>query len=276
LGLGGTVSNCRLCADEVRAVFADLAAQPPLQTWIQPNPLLSSMWEAGKPAGVWTNPRISHILNLECGLDKVWSQRLTHQTRTNLRKADQCDLCMESDSTGKLIPVYYEIFMSWAVRRGRERHLPAWVSRLSNSRRDPLERFQRIARTFGDACRVYVARCGGEPVAAAILLLYRENAFAYRATSIKDKANPLRANDMLQWQMIEAASQAGCRWLHMGESGGVPSLMHFKGRFGAEPVAFSDYCIERLPVEAARKSVYGMVKQVEAVMIHQTQIDASK
>ena len=45
-----------------------------------------------------------------------------------------------------------------------------------------------------------------------------------------------------------AACEAGCRYYHMGESGGAGSLIHFKARYGAIEYSSSEYLIERIPV----------------------------
>ncbi|HEY3344209.1 MAG TPA: GNAT family N-acetyltransferase [Anaerolineaceae bacterium] len=262
-GLGGLVADSPLHSDTVRCVFDDLSHQAVLQTVITPSPLLAPVWESGRPEGVLCNPRLTHILDLEGGFEEVWSGRFLSTTRTAIRKAERSNLDVEWDSTGKFLPVFFEIFMDWAVRRGRERHLPSWLVRWSNARRDPLERFELIARTLGEACRVYVARVNHEPVAATVFLIYGEHAFYYRGTSLREKANPVRANDMLQCVMIQAACQAGCRYYHMGESGGVESLMRFKTGFGAVAYSVSGYSIERLPLTNVSKGMEGILKRVE-------------
>jgi hypothetical protein len=48
----------------------------------------------------------------------------------------------------------------------------------------------------------------------------------------------------------------------MGESGGSASLAQFKTRFGARPVPYADYHLERLPLTAADRHVRTAVKRV--------------
>jgi lipid II:glycine glycyltransferase (peptidoglycan interpeptide bridge formation enzyme) len=151
------------------------------------------------------------------------------------------------------------------------RSLPAWFVRWSNARRDPLDKFRKIAELFGEACRVYVAWVGQEPVASAVFLMYKDHAFYYRGTSIREKANPVRANDLLQCMMIQAACQAGCRYYHLGESGGVESLMRFKSGFGAVALPVMGYAIERLPMTAAAQGVERILKRVEQRLLGHTE-----
>jgi hypothetical protein len=267
-GQGGLLSNGPLNREDIHIVYEDLARQPVLRTLMHPNPLQASTWDLGMPPGLSTVSRISHILDLEGGFDQVWSKMFHSKTRTAIRKAEHSSLTVDWDSTGKYIPVFYEMFLRWAERRGQERHLPARIARWTNQRREPLERFEMIANALGEVCRVYVAWLDGQPVAASILLIFKQNAVAYRSTSIKELAHPVRANDMLQSVMIQEACRVGCRYYHRGESGGVASLMQFKSGFGATPVPFKDYSIERFPVTGVTQKVNGLMKLIEHQLMH--------
>jgi hypothetical protein len=267
-GQGGLLANKALTPEDIQMVYDDLAGQPVMRTLISPNPLLADVWEQGMPTGVPSIPRISHILDLEGGFEKVWSERIESKTRTAIRKAERSDLTVDWDASGKYIPIFYDMFMQWAERRGRERRIPARVARWSNRQRDPLQRFESIARHLGDACRVYVAWLDGQSVAASILLIHGQNAFTYRSTSIRELAHPVRANDLVQSQMIQDACSIGCRYLYRGESGGVASLMRYKSGLGAKPVAFKDYSIERLPITAASRQLNRLMKLGERLLIH--------
>jgi hypothetical protein len=266
-GSGGAISSVGLRAEDIRATFSDLRSQPALQTILQPNPLLSSIWEAAAPVDIPRDVRITHILDLKGGFDTVWNHRFQSTTRTAIRKAERSALTVEWDTSGKLIPVYFDMFMAWAVRRGHDRHLPGWFARWTNARRDTRERFERIAQFFDSASRIYVAYLGHEPVAATVFLIYKDHAFYYRGTSIREKANPVRANDLLQCMMIQEACRAGCRYFHMGESGGVESLMRFKTGFGAVPTPIHGYSIEHLPLTRISLQVNKLVKLVEGQLL---------
>jgi hypothetical protein len=62
--------------------------------------------------------------------------------------------------------------------------------------------------------------------------------------------------------MIEAACQAGCRHYHMGESGEVESLKHFKSRFGAVEQAFPTCFRELIPVTSTRKRLSELTRRL--------------
>jgi len=133
-----------------------------------------------------------------------------------------------------------------------------WLGRL----REPYDRFHGVARELGNGFQVWVARKDGQAVAAAVLLIHGKNASYWRSASIKEMAGPTRANDLLQLRMIEAACQAGCRHYHMGESGEVESLKHFKSRFGAVEQAFPTCFRELIPVTSTRKRLSELTRRL--------------
>ncbi len=116
--------------------------------------------------------------------------------------------------------------------------------RLRAAQAEPRAKYQAVAARLGRACRVYIARAGGVPVAALILLVHGEHAFYWRGYSDKERAAPSRANDLLHRLAIERAVQEGCRFYDMGESGGVSSLIAFKERLGATPRRHPQYTFD--------------------------------
>ena len=272
-GLGGAITEGDFTGEEAQITYADLARQPVIQTGVHPSPLQTGAWEAAIPRGVPSAELLEHVLDLEGGFSAVWEKRFQSTTRTAIRKAEHSNLVVKAENSGELNRIFYEMFMDWSIRRGRERHLPAWLARLTNQRRDPLERFDRISKHLGQAYRVFVAFREGTPVAAAIYLTFGENAFYYRGTSRRELAHPVRANDLLQCLMIQAASDAGCRYYHMGESGGVGSLMRFKAGFGAVPTPFREYSIERLPITRAQAQKERLIKTMETLLLSRNNND---
>jgi hypothetical protein len=262
-GLGGVISSTPLESDQIRVVFTDLARQPVLRTLVRPNPLLSGLWEDARPDGVTALELTSHILDLQGGFDIVWKKRFHHPIRTSIHKAERSNLTVKVDSTGELLPTYYQLFMEWCARRGRERNLPAWLVQWTNRRRDPLERLHRIIVSLDGAGQVYIAYLDGKPVAGAIFLMQNRHAIYLRGTSLRSEAGPVRANDYLQYLMIRAACDADCQFYHMGTSAGIQSLMAFKHGFGAEPTPLFNYSIERLPVARFGELRKNMLRLVE-------------
>jgi hypothetical protein len=245
-GTGGLVVPSGAQPGDVAAVWDLLARERPGQVEIRPHWSAALAWRAvTPPGGVAVTEHTSHVLDLDGGWKRVWADRLANMTRRNIRKAERSGLDVEQDSSGQLVDEFYGLYLGWVARRARERHLPVPVMRLRAARAEPLAKYRTVAARLGKACRVFVARSGGEPVAGLILLTHGEHGFYWRGYSDKQRAAGSRANDLLERLAIERAVQEGCRFYDMGESGGVGSLISFKERFGATPRRHPQYTLSR-------------------------------
>jgi hypothetical protein len=260
-GIGGLVASGPIEADDVAAVFADLAGRAVLRTSLRPNPLDAEVWAAARPPGVIAVPRLAHILDLDGGFERVWAKRFASETRTAVRKAERSGLVVECDTSGKLVPVFYDLFRLSIDRWARQQHEPRPLARWRGRRRDPLCKFQLVAQALGAACRLWVAWRDGRP-AAAILVLQGANASYTRGVMDKELAGPSQANVLLHRLAIEEACRAGCRYYHMGESGPSVSLAQFKRRFGANAHGYAEYRLERLPITRVDAHLRGLVKRL--------------
>jgi hypothetical protein len=165
-----------------------------------------------------------------------------------VRKAERSGLSVERETTGRLIPHFYQLYLDWTERRARESGIPRRVASLLAKHREPLKKFQAVAAIPGDGCRVWLARRDREPIASIITLVHGRHAIYWRGYSNKAAAGPSAANSLLQRLAIEDACDAGCRFYSMGESGGVSSLERSKQAFGATPRRGVEVRIERLPI----------------------------
>lgn len=260
-GFGGLVSDHPVNSEEMSMIFADLAEQSPMLTWIRPNPLESNLWDAAMTEGVVRIPRRAHVLGLEGGFDEVWSTRFSSAARRNVRKAERAGLVVACDTSGKLVPVFHHLLRMSFDRWARQQHEPVFLSRWRGGRRDPLKKFQTIAEKLGDACRIWVAWINGKP-AAAILVLQTQNAHYTRGAMNVELAGQTWANYLLHKLAIEDACNSGCSYYHMGESGTSEGLSFFKSRFGAVPHEYAEYRLERLPITAIDNRMRGIVKRV--------------
>ncbi len=260
-GIGGLVARGTIHAEEVAAVFADLAGRSVPRTSIRPNPRAGETWAAAAPPGIVKVPRLAHVLDLEGGFERVWTKRFRSTARRNVRKAERAGLVVECDTSGKLVPVFYDLLRRSFDRWARQQHEPRPLARWRGRRRDPLRKFQVIARMLGEACRIWVAWLDGQ-AAAAIIVLQDANASYIRGAMDKELAGPTRANYVLHRLAIEDACRAGCRYYHMGESGESASLAYFKSRFGATAYPYAEYRLERLPITSVDDRLRGLVKRL--------------
>ena len=260
-GMGGLVSQQPVRPRHTDAVFEDLAMQREVQASIYPDPLQGEVWSAGRSKQAIAIPRLSHVLSLEGGFDAVWKQRFSRETRNHVRKAERSGVSVECDSSGKLIPVFYELFRLSIDRWARQQHEPAPMARWRANRRDPLRKFDYIARAMGDACKVRIAYREGVP-AAGIVVLQGANANYMWGAMNKDVVGTTHANELLHTHAIEDACRVGGLHYHMGESGASKPLAHFKERFGARPYSYSEYRLERLPITHADHVIRGFGKRL--------------
>jgi len=259
-GMGGVVGSGAMDPDAIADIFQYLSTQPAIRASIRPNPRAAEAWAAACPPGAVTIPRRAHVLDLEGGFDKVWSRRFTGVARTAVRKAERSGLVVERDTTGRLLPVFYELFQQSIDRWAGLQHEPRALAHWRAQRRDPFQKLQTMARWLGDACRVWVAWSDGRP-AASIVVLQGPNADYIRGAMDKQLAGPTRANYLLHRLAIEEACRDGCRMYHMGESGESPTLGQFKSRFGAEALPYAEYRLERIPLTSIEQSLRGLVKR---------------
>ena len=263
-GSGGVLARHEPSVEELRALFAELAKEPFLSLSISPNPRRNSLWREAQPAEstrFTAIPRRAHVLDLTGGFDTVWKERFLSKTRNKVRKAQKLGVEIECDSSGKLIPIFYDLLRRSVDRWAQQQNEPKWLSQQRTTWRDPLSKFEHMARILGDACRVRVAWHEGKPVAATIVLLGANNADYTRGAMDKELAGPLNANDLLQSVAIQEACEVGCRTYHLGESAWSQNLSNFKERFGAEAYEYNEYRLERLPLSKVDQTLRGVVKR---------------
>ena len=258
-GMGGLVCESPPSPADLAAVAEDVKTMGAVSTRIRPNPLHADRWAGLRGTGVSEIPRLAHVIDLDGGAAGVW-ERMGKKARQGVRRGERSGLEIECDTTGRLVPVFYDLLMQSIERWAAHQHEPVALARWRAQRRDPLEKFQRLARVLGDRMRVWVAWKDGEPAASTVVLV-GANANDTRGAMNKELAAPTNANDVLQWRAIEDACEAGCRHYHLGESGESRSLAHFKEKFTARPVAYTEYVIERLPLHRADKAARGAVKR---------------
>jgi Acetyltransferase (GNAT) domain len=265
-GAGGMVGE-EIDARVVAAVVADVSRSSSWRVRIRPNPLQAALYLAAVPDRAVVIRRRAHVLDLPNKSREVWDRQLSSACRRSIRKAEQAGLEVETDSTGRLAPVFHDLFTRSIDRWAGQQHEPRFLARLRAAKRDPLSKWETIARSLAGACHFWVARHRGVAV-AAIVVLRGANAHYTRGAMDKELAGPLRANHLLMWCAIQDAIDHGCHAFHMGESGASAGLARYKEQFGATPYDYADYVLERLPLTridaAARHAVKRAVRFKDA------------
>jgi Acetyltransferase (GNAT) domain len=267
-GTGGPVASEPVTAIQLVTIAADLRRSPALRVSVRPSPLQAEVW-SDAAFGMSATPRRVHILELDGGFESVW-QRIRRKVGQNVRRAERSGLDVEVAGGDRLTPEFYALYRAWTERRAREKRIPTRVARL---RAEPRRKFETIGRHLGDRFRVWIARLEGRPVAALISLVHGAHAVYWRGYSDLDLARRTRANDLLQRLAIEDACNAGCRFYHMGESGGVASLAAFKERFGARPYDYAEYHAERLPITTIEARLGELQSTVERHLLTRARVN---
>lgn len=240
-GTGGIVaSDGDLRPEDVAAVLRDLRAGTAMRLRIRPENAALLPWQSAEmPSGIRVEAQVKSVVDLRGGFAEVLP-RFKRAARAHIRKAERSDLVIDSGCTPDHAHEYYRLYLGWVERRARERGLPTSLMVRRAARAEPLRKFLAVSDMLGPACRFWLARHQGEPVAAAITLIHGRHATYWRSFSHKSAASPLSANNLLQKHMIEHACELGCEDYNMGWSGTQP-LLDYKRSFGAVTLDFPVY-----------------------------------
>jgi hypothetical protein len=265
-GFGGLVAREATRMEDVAAVLSDMTGRAGLRTTtrVRPTPLTAATWAAAAPPGAARIPRLAHVLDLEGGFDQLWTARFTGSARRAVRKAEREGFSVECDTSGRLVPAFYELYRRSLERWARREPTGPAAAQSRGPRQDTLRKFQLVAERLGDVCRMWLARIDGRPAAAIIVLLQGSNASYWRGVMDEELAG--HANYMLQRLAIEDACRAGCRYYHMGETGWSDSLAQYKRSFGAQPFHYSEYRLERLPIARLSDRLHRVKERVTGML----------
>jgi hypothetical protein len=260
-GFGGAIATRALEASRLAAILDDLVRRVPLQLRLRPNPMAAAQWQSASSRRWVSLPRNAHVLDLSQGFADVWSRKFRPRTRTTIRKAEQSGLEIDSGNEPRLIEAFYGLLQRSVDRWARHQNESLTLARWRAGRRDPIDKFDLLARVMGPALRIWLARYQGEP-AAAILVLQHHNTHYTRGAMDEALAGPTAANYLLHHLAIEAACSAGCRSYHMGETGQSGPLAQFKSRFGATATPYAELLYEKVPLHWVNASAKRVVKRL--------------
>jgi hypothetical protein len=260
-GMGGFVSERPVGREDTSLVMEDLKNLRGLAIRILPNPIQTEAWTESFETRTTTISRFSHVLDLNGGFDTVWKDRFRKTARRNTRKASLGDLEIERDTTGRLIPVYRDLFRRSVERWAKNSNEPLWLARIRASREDPAGKLEYLAESLGDQMVTIVAWHQGEPAAANIFLT-GNSAFYWRGAMHEELGPATHAAYALQAASIEEACESGASYYYFGESGQSKGLAHFKERFGAVGYSYLETRHELLPFTRSDQVARAAVKRL--------------
>jgi hypothetical protein len=245
---------------QISALIEEIQRHPGLRTRIMVGGDDAAVWASVAPDTLYSTALTAQVLDLRGGFSTVWSKRFTSKVRSNSRKAERRGVVVESDNTGRLVPVFDVLYRSSVDRWAQERGQPLSLMRWRAQRREPQSKFATVARRMGERCTVWIAWRGGEPLAGIVVLTRGPRATYWRGAMDKERARGTGANELLHRYAIEATCaderQSYDFGLHQTEE-----LKRFKSTFGAQEVPVRAYYFERLPTAAAEAKCHNAAKQ---------------
>jgi hypothetical protein len=258
----GFVSEGRPASlEETSALIQEMRRQSGLRTRIVVGGDDARVWAESTPSTIYSVARTAQVLDLCGGFSTVWSKRFTSKVRSNARKAERRSVVVESDSTGRLIPVFDVLYRISVDRWAQERGHPVTLMRWLSQRQHPQSKFATVARNLGDQCTVWIAWRQGEPIAGIIVLARGPRVTYWRGAMDKERSCGTGANELLHRCAIEAACASNQQSYDFGLSQ-TNHLRKFKTTFGATEVPVHVYYFERIPTAAAEDKCYVAAKQM--------------
>jgi hypothetical protein len=263
-GCGGLVGPA-LQPEQVAAVLADLRGIRAGWVRLRPNPLHADLWSdaaaSGPDAATLAIPRRAHVLALDGTADEIFTRRFTSSCRRAVRSAEKAGIEVEVDTTGAACGIFHDLLMRSVDRWAGSQHEPLAMARWRANRRDPRAKFEAWAAALDGGCRVLVARRGGTPI-AAMVVLQGHNAHMTRSAMDRELVGHDRPNELLMWHAIRDAVEAGCGSFHLGESGTSVNLSRYKEKYGAVGMDYAEHRIEHLPATRTDRALRSTVKRI--------------
>lgn len=189
------------------------------------------------------------ILDLAAGADALW-KGFEKDARNQVRQAERAGVAVSVDNSEAGFRAYYEMLEASARR---------WGLRGADKPWSLFEAICRFARE--DAVRLWLARVDGRPAAGALVFYGRGEVF-YWSGAMHDEFRRARANNLIQWRVIEHAATSGYTDYNMGASGELGGVRAFKKQFGPRPRAYPSYVV-RGAVWAAGRSLVRLRRLVQ-------------
>jgi Acetyltransferase (GNAT) domain len=262
-GVGGPISQGgRIDQAEAAAVLIDVAQRRTLSAQIHLRYGADPAWLNGaSPFRVIEN-RGWHVIDIAGGFSHVWNHSFRATARTAVRKAERSGLDIEVDRSGRLLPVFCDLYQKSVQRWAVMQHQPVWFTRWRTTPMATPRMLESVARCLGEDCSVWVARSKGVPVAAIIVVRFGSYAHYWRGAMDKELATPVRANDLLHRRAIEEACGDGYRFYSMGNSQPGSPLAQFKEKLGATQHFTHILRVERLPIRRTQRMSRDIVKRI--------------
>ena len=162
--------------------------------------------------------KVAMTLALRPTAAEQW-QALDRKVRNQVRKGEKNALTVTAGGAD-LIDGFYHVF----ARNMRDLGTPVFGVSL----------FRETLGSFPDNSRVFCVRHNGSFVAGSIVHWRGKSMEVIWASALRE-ANPICANVVLYWHMLQFAIERGCTRFEFGRCTPTEGPFHFKRQWGAEP-----------------------------------------
>jgi FemAB-related protein (PEP-CTERM system-associated) len=208
---GGVLADDPVTADELVTFASDVARE------IDAKYLELRHRQRRCPSLQARSHKVGMALPLRATVEEQWSG-LDRKIRNQVRKAEKSGLSVACGGA-ELIESFYEVFS----RNMRDLGTPVFPRRL----------FDDVLRMFPANTSVFCVRSGAQPVAGAVMHRRGDWVEVIWASALRE-FNPVCANVLLYWSMIQSAVSAGVRTFEFGRCTPDEGTFHFKKQWGAE------------------------------------------
>lgn len=148
---------------------------------------------------------LNFLINLQRPTEEIWSS-LHGDVRTNVRKARRMGVVVEEVSSLEAVPVVYSVLAKVYE------HIEIPLA--------PRSLFEAAFEILHpqDMIKLFMARVEDTCIGVAVRLLYRDTIYAWYAGATRDYAS-YKANDLLNWHVLEWGAQNGFRCFDFGGAG---------------------------------------------------------
>jgi FemAB-related protein (PEP-CTERM system-associated) len=166
--------------------------------------------------------KVSMLLDLGSDSELLW-KGFNAKLRNQVRKAEKSG-CSAAVGGLELLADYYTVF----VRNMRDLGTPVYGEKF----------FANVLTSFPEESRIIAVYLEGKPVAAGLVVRFRDIVEIPWASSIRDY-NSLCPNNLLYWEALQHALRIGCSRFDFGRSTPGEGTYKFKEQWGAKPIQLS-------------------------------------
>lgn len=166
--------------------------------------------------------KVSMLLDLGNDSELLW-KGFNAKLRNQVRKAEKSG-CTAVVGGLELLADYYTVF----VRNMRDLGTPVYGEKF----------FANVLTAFPEESRIIAVYLEGKPVAAGLVVRFRDTVEIPWASSIRDY-NTLCPNNLLYWTALQHAIKIGCSRFDFGRSTPGEGTYKFKEQWGAKPIQLS-------------------------------------